>query len=136
MLKEANLKKRIQTLFNMLGDTVCQRVESHRTSVGIPDFFIAYKGTVTWLEVKSQMKQGDQRYVRVDWRPGQQAWLYATHKASDGNVGCYTLVELGSRYVVIRHDHIYTDDLVPLNGPTVSIHATLGEALWFTGYGR
>lgn len=51
------------------------RIESHGTSVGIPDMFIQGFGKDWFVELKcdSSVSIYDER-VKVKWRPGQQAW--------------------------------------------------------------
>jgi hypothetical protein len=64
-------------------DAMIQRIESGRTSAGIPDVYVRYPGYELWLELKNmpRAKLTQTGYV-IPWRPGQQAWAFNYHRVS------------------------------------------------------
>jgi len=56
-IKEATVKKRIIALLRKAQDShpdLYWKSMSERYNSGIPDFFVAYQGTVLWIEAKGQ----------------------------------------------------------------------------------
>lgn len=87
-----------------------QRIESHETGKGIPDIYaISPTGQAVWIELKRAHKNSPVVEDKVQWRPGQQAWLHTVTRRKQLAV---TLVCYNDCIALIKHEHIYTDNIV------------------------
>lgn len=86
----------------------CTRIESHGTSVGIPDLFVQGYGYDMWIELKCDMKQSiEQAKFKVPWRPGQQAWMMRYFNAHNKNRCGVTLMRCKDGILVIAHVKVF-----------------------------
>ena len=75
-MAESKFAASLVRMFNSNGCNAT-RIESHGTGNGIPDMYVLGFGTDFWLELKHDPKLGQNaRTIKVDWRPGQQGWMY------------------------------------------------------------
>ena len=87
-----------------------QRIESHETGKGIPDIYaISPDKTAVWLELKRAHKKCPLEEDKIQWRPGQQAWL---HTVSVRKQVAMTLVCYDDYIAVIKHDRVYKEGMV------------------------
>lgn len=89
------------------------KIESHDTSCGIPDLFIAYNGHMQWIELKTDNQQSVKNaQYKFAWRPGQQAWYhnYKMHSLGDYVI---TLMSCKDGVVLARNNRIYPNNCVP-----------------------
>ena len=82
---------------------VVTRIESHGTGNGIPDMFVQGHGNDFWLELKydKQLKP-DRLHIKVQWRPGQVAWMYEYFLAHSQVKCCLTVVGCPDGCYIIR----------------------------------
>lgn len=87
-----------------------QRIESHETGKGIPDIYaVSPIGQAVWIELKRAHKNCPSVEDKIQWRPGQQAWLHlmARRKQMAMTLVCY------NDYIArILHDTLYKDCIV------------------------
>lgn len=87
-----------------------QRIESHETGKGIPDIYaIAPEGVAVWLELKRAHKKCPKEEDRIQWRPGQQAWL---HTVTRRKQRAFTVCCYDDYLAIIKHDRLYKDCIV------------------------
>lgn len=69
------------------------RIESRTTGNGIPDMFVQGHGDDFWLELKYDKNLWpDRLHIKVQWRPGQVAWMYEYFLAHSQVKCCLTVV--------------------------------------------
>lgn len=99
---------------------VYTRIESHGTGNGIPDIYATGNKHDVWIELKNDKTLQKKNNVRVQWRPGQQAWMvnysYAMH-----NRCCITLVSCKDSILLVRNVLHYSNNKVDVRQ---------GTALW------
>ena len=82
---------------------VVTRIESHGTGNGIPDMFVQGHGDDFWLELKYDKNlKPDKLHVKVQWRPGQVAWMYEYFLTHSRVKCCLTVVGCPDGCYVIR----------------------------------
>lgn len=98
------------------------RVETGGTCCGFPDIYATLKGLDCFVELKNDSKARlEDYYLKVDWRPGQQAfarkYIFNT-KVHHGELHYYkytwTFVAVANGVIAIRMDDFYHDRKVPV----------------------
>lgn len=87
-----------------------QRIESGITSKGIPDVYLAGQIQQTFIELKRQHCNISQ-IMRIDWRPGQQTWMYDYYQHT-GKL-CYTMACFNDGIIIIPMRTIYINNIIP-----------------------
>jgi len=90
------------------------RIESHGTANGIPDLFVMSGLDDMWIELKNDSTVfHTAAYIKVAWRPGQQAWFeqYRRHHISKRGV---TLMSGADCIFIIPMDRLYSSNIVAL----------------------
>ena len=111
-MKEAEFSKSLSGMLYGAGYSIT-RLESHGTSVGIPDMFVQGRGTDFWMELKSMPDKKFGDMLTVKWRPGQQAWMYDYFLAHGKRKCCLTAIKLQDKAVAVPMTQIFTGDRVP-----------------------
>ena len=89
------------------------RIESHDTGNGIPDMFIQGFGYDFWVELKSDPKlKPNLNKIKVDWRPGQQAWALNYYYMHVKYKQTLTLVKASEGYYIVPMIQHYKDNIV------------------------
>jgi len=112
---EAAFSKVVCSHFRTAGFMV-QRIESGITSKGIPDIFMCNKQhPVVWLELKRQHTtlKPTGFYNIIDWRPGQQAWMFDFFVNT--GIVCYTIACFNDIIAVIPMNKIYINNRVDVS---------------------
>lgn len=115
---ETTGKKKESTFSKSLGNALkaeswfYQRIESGLTSRGIPDVYVVSPEEVPmWFELKQVNRNHlDGGLESVQWRLGQQNWLYNIMKKWGQRA--YTLVRYTDGLLVIPHNMWYENGLV------------------------
>lgn len=98
------------------------RVETGGTCCGFPDIYVMLCGLDCFVELKNDRKARlEDYYLKVDWRPGQQAfarkYIFNT-TVHHGELHYYkytwTFVAVANGVVAIRMDDFYHDRKVPV----------------------
>lgn len=110
-MTEAEFSRKFIKKLNIAGYQVT-RVESHGTSVGIPDMFVQGHGHDLWIELKVLDKEWeyDKKY-KIPWRPGQQAWAAQYHRMHAANRCTLTVIRFTNGVYVIPMNDIYPQDM-------------------------
>lgn len=109
------------------------RIESHNTSNGIPDMFIDGYGFDTFIELKNDKKHSiKDKVIKVQWRPGQQPWMYEYFLKHKHSKCCLTVVACNDGWFVIPMTRIFKDNIVyKVDNYSISYndlkHATIGR---------
>lgn len=91
----------------------CERIESHNTGLGFPDLFVQGRGFDCWLELKNcKTASIMQDKLRIDWRPGQQAWYERYYAAHRGERNVVTLMSCHDGVVVVPNCMLYAGNYV------------------------
>lgn len=103
------------TLVRMFNSSGCNatRIESHGTGNGIPDMYVLGFGTDFWLELKHQpMLRSHKEHIKVEWRPGQQGWMYTYHLQHRRKRFCLTVIKACTGYYIVPMHMVYSEDTV------------------------
>ena len=108
---EAEFSKALSAKLKKAGIDVT-RIESHGTGNGIPDMFIQCGGWDTFLELKNKPKSWAHVSAKhkIDWRPGQQAWLYNYYLKHAKRRCCLTIQACSNGLLIIPHVAKYAND--------------------------
>lgn len=80
------------------------RIESHSTGNGIPDMFVQGLGWDTFLELKNKPKDTViERSHKINWRPGQQAWMLTYFMKHAKQKCCLTIQACSDGLLIIPH---------------------------------
>lgn len=111
------------------------RFESHGTGNGIPDMFVDGHGFDTFIELKNDKKISiKDKVIKVQWRPGQQSWMYEYFLKHRKSKCCLTIIACTDGWFVIPMTQIYKNNTV-YNADNFSIsykdlkHVTVGRLL-------
>ena len=111
------------------------RIESHTTGNGIPDMYIDGHGFDCFIELKNDRKLSvHDKIIKVQWRPGQQAWMYDYFLRHRKSKCCLTIIACTDGWFVIPMTKIFKDNVV-YNADNYGIsyddlkHVTLGRLL-------
>lgn len=89
------------------------RLESHSTSNGIPDMFVDGYGFDTFIELKNDKKHSiNDKVIKVQWRPGQQPWMYEYFLKHKHSKCCLTIIACTDGWFVIPMTKVYKDNIV------------------------
>ena len=95
------------------------RLESHGTGNGLPDMFIMGHGKDYFLELKNNKKLTVRSVltsgIKVDWRPGQQAWAWTykqRHTTPTHDKVTATVVGLKDGFVIIPMIKMFEGNVV------------------------
>lgn len=89
------------------------RFESHGTGNGIPDMFVDGYGFDTFIELKNDKKASiNDKVIKVQWRPGQQPWMYEYFLKHKHSKCCLTIVACTDGWFVIPMTRIYKENIV------------------------
>lgn len=95
------------------------RLESHGTGNGLPDMFIMGHGDDFFLELKNDKKitvaKAKAEGIKVDWRPGQQAWAMTykqRHATLEGGKLSATIVGVKDGILLIPMRQMFNNDIV------------------------
>lgn len=89
------------------------RLESHSTSNGIPDMFVDGYGFDTFIELKnSKAISITDKKIKVQWRPGQQPWMYEYFLKHKHSKCCLTIVSCTDGWFVIPMTQIFKNNTV------------------------
>lgn len=110
-----------------------QQVESHLTSRGIPDLYVETPYGCNWFELKADRRDtytlSKAERIEVQWRPGQQAWMWRKYEASLKRRPCWTLVMFNDlKVLAIKMDRMFKDNFV-VSGNCECIVGTMQELL-------
>ena len=102
----------LTTKLSKLGMRVT-RLESHGTSNGIPDMFVDGYGFDTFVELKNDKKHSiKDKVIKVQWRPGQQPWMYEYFLKHRHSKCCLTVVACTDGWFVIPMTQIFINNTV------------------------
>ena len=90
----------------------CTRIESGTTVVGIPDLFIQGGGDDLFIELKVCNNSIHDNFIKVPWRPGQQAWLRTYYIAHNLHKSALTVVRCNDGLLFIKHTCVYENNIV------------------------
>ena len=89
------------------------RIESHGTGNGIPDMYIDGHGFDCFIELKNDKKASiTDKVLKVEWRPGQQAWMYEYFLKHKRSKCCLTIIACSDGWFVIPMTKVYKGDVV------------------------
>lgn len=89
------------------------RIESHGTGNGIPDMFIDGHGFDTFIELKNDKKASiNDKVVKVQWRPGQQAWMHEYFLKHKHSKCCLTIISCIDGWFIIPMTQIFKNNTV------------------------
>lgn len=110
-MKESEVSRRFINKLNMTGYQVT-RVESHGTSVGIPDMFVQGHGHDLWIELKVLDKDWEyDKGYKIPWRPGQQAWASQYYRMHAYLKCTLTVIRFNNGVYVIPMDRLYQNSM-------------------------
>jgi len=111
------------------------RIESHSTSNGIPDLYVDGHGFDCFIELKNDKKLSvHDKTIKVQWRPGQQAWMYEYFLKHRRSKCCLTIIACSDGWFIIPMTSIFKQNII-YNADNFSIsnddlkHVTLGRLL-------
>lgn len=111
------------------------RIESHTTGNGIPDLYVDGYGFDCFIELKNDKKLSiNDKVIKVQWRPGQQAWMYEYFIKHKQSKCCITIIACTDGWFVIPMTKIFKDNTI-YNADNYSInyedlkHVTIGRLL-------
>ena len=111
-MAESKFSAALVRKFNSSGCNVT-RIESHGTGNGIPDMYVLGFGSDFWLELKHDPKlRQSMEHIKVDWRPGQQAWMYTYYLQHNKKRLCLTIIKAGKGYYIVPMFMVYREDTV------------------------
>lgn len=111
-MAESKFSAALVRMFNSSGCSAT-RIESHGTGNGIPDMYVLGFGSDFWLELKHDpMLRQNMEHIKVDWRPGQQAWMYTYYLQHNKKRLCLTIIKAGKGYYIIPMFTVYREDKV------------------------
>ena len=113
---EADFKRAlIGVLKNNGMDCFC--IETGRTTQGVPDVFVMGGGGDVWIELKNEPKRkfNDKGVIKVDWREGQQAWMFRYWLAHGMKKCCLTIIALSDSFIIITMSNkvLFENNMVP-----------------------
>lgn len=110
---ENELRKAIEKAFADAG-WFTQKIESSGMNTGIPDLFVQKDGRSVWLELKLVKDKGPKQgaSIKVDWRPGQQAW-HKLYYMSKPELPVITVVQYNDDTILIPGVEIFKGRTVP-----------------------
>ena len=109
---EKDFSKALNTRLSKLGMRVT-RLESHGTGNGIPDTFIDGCGFDIFVELKNDKTLSiHHKNIKVQWRPGQQPWMYDYFIKHKHYRCCLTIIACADGWFVIPMTRIYKNDTV------------------------
>lgn len=98
--------------FSKLGIRVT-RLESHGTGNGIPDMFVDGHGFDCFIELKNNKKLSiHDKIIKVQWRPGQQAWMYEYFLKHNKSKCCLTIIACSDGWFVIPMTKIFKENII------------------------
>lgn len=120
------------------------RLESHGTGNGLPDMFIMGHGDDFFLELKNDKKitvaKAMAEGIKVDWRPGQQAWALTykqRHATLEGGKMSATIVGVKDGILLIPMKQLFNNDVVwPTSIFSIGEHSCIYDMLCTTLYYR
>ena len=111
-MAESKFAASLVRMFNSNGCNAT-RIESHGTGNGIPDMYVLGFGTDFWLELKHDPKLGQNaRTIKVDWRPGQQGWMYIYCLQHRQKRLCLTVIKASKGYYIVPMFQVFENDRV------------------------
>lgn len=112
MYSENDFSKFLSTKLSKLGMRVT-RFESHATGNGIPDMFIDGHGFDCFIELKNDDTLSvHDKVIKVQWRPGQQPWMYEYFLKHNKTRCCLTMIACKDGWFVIPMTQIFKNDTV------------------------
>lgn len=109
---ENDFSKALTNKLNRFGMRIT-RIESHGTSNGIPDMFIDGHGFDCFVELKNDKKVSiKDKIIKVQWRPGQQAWMYEYFLKHKHSKCCLTIISCTDGWFIIPMTGIYKDNII------------------------
>ena len=101
-MNEAEFARSLSGILSHRGFNIT-RIESRTTGNGIPDMFVQGHGEDYWLELKYDKNlKPDQSHIKIQWRPGQVAWMYEYFLAHSQVKCCLTVVGCPYGCYIIR----------------------------------
>lgn len=89
------------------------RFESHGTGNGIPDMFVDGYGFDIFIELKNDKKASiNDKVIKVQWRPGQQAWMYEYFLKHRHSKCCLTIIACIDGWFIIPMTKIFKDNVI------------------------
>lgn len=89
------------------------RIESHTTGNGIPDLYVDGHGFDCFIELKNDKKLSvHDKTIKVQWRPGQQAWMYEYFLKHKCYNCCLTIIACTDGWFIIPMTQIFKDSTV------------------------
>lgn len=110
-MNEASFSKSLSAGLKRQG-LFCTRIESHGTGNGIPDMFVQGNGYDLWIELKSANIKPELNKIKVDWRPGQQAWALDYRSLHTCYKQTLTIVKADTGYYIIPMIEHYKNNIV------------------------
>lgn len=111
------------------------RIESHTTGNGIPDLYVDGHGFDCFIELKNDKKLNvHDKVIKVQWRPGQQAWMYEYFLKHRRSKCCLTIIACSDGWFIIPMTRLFKGNII-YNADKFSIsnddlkHVTLGRLL-------
>lgn len=106
---------------------IVTRIETGMTSQGVPDMFVQFADDDIWLELKNMPSLVmadilDKGFVKVQWRPGQQAWAMNYYRKHDRKKCTLTVVAGANHFFVIRMDRLWSNNKVMEHDVSVCAH--------------
>ena len=98
-----------------------QLIEVGATNRGVPDTVMIKGGRMIWVEYKNQPWTPPTPKVKVDYRPGQQAWMYEW-KRRGGE--CCTIAAIKDKMFCSFFSKVIQDNML-----TVKYYSTINEML-------
>lgn len=84
------------------------RIETHSTINGIPDMFVDGHGFDCFIELKNDKKASVyDKVIKVQWRPGQQAWMYEYFLKHKRSKCCLTIISCCDGWFIIPMTQIF-----------------------------
>lgn len=122
-MTEQQFSEKVVTLLRT-GRFFVQSVESHLTSVGIPDLYICDNRIETWLELKVARIPFERvrasGVTTVGWRPGQQGWMWSRYQHAPHRVPCLTLIHYTDGVVgMVPMNKMFIDNRVDITDMVV-----------------
>lgn len=89
------------------------RLESHGTGNGIPDIYIDGHGFDCFIELKNDKKLSiHDKTIKVQWRPGQQAWMYEYFLKHKRSKCCLTIIACSDGWFIIPMTQVFKGNII------------------------
>lgn len=89
------------------------RIESHGTGNGIPDMFVDGYGFDCFIELKNDKKLSiHDKTIKIQWRPGQQAWMYEYFLKHKYSKCCLTIIACSDGWFIIPMTKVFGNNII------------------------